>query len=44
LIAQSLYAIAAALCFVNTYASVAVTFLIQLNYAIAPRLGWLYRV
>jgi uncharacterized membrane protein len=38
LIAQSLYAGGAALCFISTYASIAVIVLVQLNYAIAPRL------
>ena len=39
LIAQSLYAAGAALCVINTYVSIAVIVLVQLNYAIAPRLG-----
>jgi uncharacterized membrane protein len=39
LIAQSLYAAGAALCFVSTYVSIAVIVLVQLNYAIAPRWG-----
>ena len=38
LIAQSLYAGGAALCFINTYVSIGVIVLVQLNYAIAPRL------
>ena len=38
LIAQSLYAGGAALCFISTYVSIAVIVLVQLNYAIAPRL------
>jgi len=37
-IAQSLYAIGAALCIINTYVSIAAIVLVQLNYAIAPRL------
>jgi uncharacterized membrane protein len=37
-IAQSLYAFGAALCVFSTYWSIAVILLIQLNYAIAPRL------
>lgn len=37
-IAQSLYAVGAALCFFNTYWSIAFIVLVQLNYAIAPRL------
>jgi uncharacterized membrane protein len=36
IIAQSLYAAGAALCFISTYLSIAVIVLIQLNYAIAP--------
>jgi uncharacterized membrane protein len=38
LIAQSLYAVGAALCFISTYVSIAAIALVQLNYAIAPRL------
>jgi uncharacterized membrane protein len=38
LIAQSLYAAGAALCVINTYVSIAIIVLVQLNYAIAPRL------
>jgi uncharacterized membrane protein len=37
-IAQSLYAIGALLCLVNTYWSIGFILLVQLNYAIAPRL------
>ncbi len=37
-VAQSLYAAGAALCFVRTWLSIAVIVLVQLNYAIAPRL------
>lgn len=37
LIAQSLYAAGAALCIINTFLSIAVIVLIQLDYAIAPR-------
>jgi uncharacterized membrane protein len=39
-IAQSLYAAGAALCFLNTYYSIAAIVLVQLNYAIAPRFCW----
>jgi uncharacterized membrane protein len=39
-IAQSLYAVGAALCFLNTYYSIAAIVLVQLNYAIAPRFCW----
>jgi len=35
IVAQTLYLIAALLCFINTYLSVAVTILVQLNYALA---------
>ncbi len=38
LIAQSLYAAGTALCFISTYVSIAAIVLVQLNYAIAPRL------
>lgn len=38
LIAQSLYAAGAALCFINNWVSIAAIVLVQLNYAIAPRL------
>jgi hypothetical protein len=38
--AQSLYAAGAALCFINTCYSIAAIALVQLNYAIAPRLCW----
>ena len=40
LIAQSLYAAGAALCFLRTWVSIAVIVLVQLNYAVAPRLWW----
>jgi uncharacterized membrane protein len=36
--AQGLYALGAALCFFNTYCSIGFIVLLQLNYAIAPRL------
>jgi TMEM175 potassium channel family protein len=39
-IAQSLYAGGAALCFINTYCSIAAIVLVQINYAIAPRFCW----
>ena len=38
-IAQSLYAFGALLCFLNTYCSIAFIVLVQLNYVIAPRFG-----
>lgn len=37
-IAQSLYAAGAALCLISTWVSIAAIMLVQLNYAIAPRL------
>ena len=44
LIAQSLYAIATATCIVfPTWASIALIFLVQLNYVIAPRIPILHR-
>jgi uncharacterized membrane protein len=39
-IAQSLYALGASLCFINTWVSIAAIVLVQLNYAIAPRQWW----
>ncbi len=36
-VAQGLYATGALLCFINTYFSIALIVLVQLNYAIAPR-------
>jgi uncharacterized membrane protein len=43
LVAQLLYGIGAALCMVNTYASIAAIVLVQLNFAVAPRIRWLSR-
>ncbi len=42
--AQGLYALGALLCIFNTYLSIGFIVLIQLNYAIAPRIGWLERI
>ncbi len=39
-IAQTLYAGGAALCFVSTYYAIAAIVLVQVNYAIAPRFCW----
>jgi hypothetical protein len=36
-IAQSLYAVGAALCVINTWVSIAAIVLVQLNYALAPK-------
>jgi uncharacterized membrane protein len=38
-IAQSFYAMGAALCFINNWVSIGAIVLVQLNYALAPRLG-----
>jgi uncharacterized membrane protein len=40
IIAQSLYAGAAAMCVIDTWVSLAAIVLVQLNYAIAPRAWW----
>jgi uncharacterized membrane protein len=42
-VAQILYAVGAALCIVNTYVSIAAIVLVQLNFAVAPRVRWLSR-
>ncbi len=44
LIAQALYAFGAALCFVNTYWSIVFIIVVQLNYAVAPRIRLLSRL
>jgi uncharacterized membrane protein len=41
LVAQALYAFGALLCVFNTYWSIAFIVLLQLNFAIAPRIRWL---
>ncbi len=43
-VAQVLYAFGALLCVVNTYWSIAFIVLVQLNYAVAPRIGFLSRL
>lgn len=43
-VAQALYAFGAMLCVINTYYSLGFIVLVQLNYAIAPRLGVLARI
>jgi uncharacterized membrane protein len=40
LTAQSLYAVGAALCVINTWVGIGAIVLVQLNYALAPRLWW----
>ncbi len=40
IVAQSLYAAGAALCFINTWVSIGAILLVQLNFAVAPRLWW----
>jgi len=42
-VAQALYALGAALCLVNTYVSIGFIVLVQLNFAIAPRIRFLNR-
>ena len=44
IIAQALYAGGAALCVVNTYWSLGFIVLVQINYAIAPKLGILRKI
>jgi uncharacterized membrane protein len=44
IIAQALYAAGAALCLINTYWSLGFIVLVQLNYAIAPKLGILRKL
>lgn len=39
-IAQFLYAVGAGLCFIHPWVSIAAIVLVQLNYAIAPRMWW----
>ena len=43
-VAQTLYAIGAALCFVHPYWSIGFIVLVQLNYAVAPRIPGLARL
>jgi TMEM175 potassium channel family protein len=43
-IAQSLYLVATALCVIDTRISIGLIVLIQLNYAIAPRIAFLHRI
>ncbi len=44
LVAQGLYAVGAGLCLINTYVSIAFIVLVQLNFALAPRLPFLSEV
>jgi uncharacterized membrane protein len=44
IVAQTLYVFGAALCLINTYVSIGFIVLVQLNYVLAPRLPWLYRL
>ena len=44
IVAQTLYFVAAVLCVISTYWSIAFLILVQLNYVLAPRFGWLYRI
>ena len=42
--AQALYAVGALLCVINTYVSIAFIVLVQLNFAVAPRIKWLSQI
>jgi uncharacterized membrane protein len=42
--AQALYAAGASLCVINTYVSIAVIVLVQLNFAVGPKIRWLSRI
>ena len=44
LVAQGLYAVGACLCLINTWVSIAFIVLVQLNFALAPRLPWLSEI
>jgi uncharacterized membrane protein len=44
LVAQALYGFGAALCLINTYVSIGFIVLVQLNFAIAPRIPRLSRI
>jgi len=44
LVAQALYAVGFALCVFSTYWSIVAIVLLQLNFAIAPRIPWLKRI
>lgn len=44
IIAQALYAFGALLCVLSTWCSLGFIILVQLNYAIAPRIGFLHRL
>jgi len=43
-VAQALYAFSAALCVINSYVSIALIVLLQLNYAFAPRIRFLSKL
>ena len=43
-VAQALYAVGACLCFVSNYLSIAFIVLVQLNFALAPRLPFLSEI
>jgi uncharacterized membrane protein len=43
-VAQALYAVGALLCFVNIYLSIAFIVLVQINFALAPRMPFLKKV
>jgi hypothetical protein len=43
-VAQALYAFGALLCLFNTYVSIAFIILVQVNFALAPRLPFLSEI
>jgi hypothetical protein len=43
-VAQGLYALGACLCLINTYVSIIFIVVVQLNFALAPRLPFLSEV
>jgi uncharacterized membrane protein len=44
LTSQTLYAIGATLCVINTYWSIGFILLVQLNYAVAPKIPWICEI
>jgi uncharacterized membrane protein len=44
IVAQTLYAVAVALCVINTYVSIAILVLLQIDSVVAPRFGLLRRI
>jgi uncharacterized membrane protein len=44
LVGQALYAVGASLCLWDTYYAIGFIVLVQLNFALAPRIGWLSKI